>query len=172
MFTCSQCQKSFNGYASKGRCKTCYSKFKRENAKPARCHPDRKEHCAGLCSPCYRAGKRAKRAECHPDRLHVAKGLCRECYNKLPENIERARKVRRLKKYNLEEKVFDRLFHQQNGLCPICGDTAKVVDHCHKTGKVRGLLCRNCNAALGQLKDDVTVLQNAIKYLRKNQQNE
>ena len=40
-----------------------------------------------------------------------------------------------------------------------------VVDHCHATGKVRGLLCHNCNRALGLLKDKISVLKNAIQYL-------
>lgn len=39
------------------------------------------------------------------------------------------------------------------------------VDHCHKTGKVRGLLCSNCNTAIGLLKEDINVLKNAINYL-------
>lgn len=41
-----------------------------------------------------------------------------------------------------------------------------VVDHCHKTGRIRGLLCHNCNRALGLLQDDVGVLRKAIGYLK------
>lgn len=41
------------------------------------------------------------------------------------------------------------------------------IDHCHTTGKVRGLLCRQCNIALGKFKEDVTILQSAIAYLKK-----
>ena len=44
------------------------------------------------------------------------------------------------------------------------GDFA--VDHCHKNGKVRGLLCRSCNLGIGQLRDDIEVLSNAITYLQ------
>jgi hypothetical protein len=40
-----------------------------------------------------------------------------------------------------------------------------VVDHCHTTGAIRGLLCHNCNRALGLLKDDINVIKNAINYL-------
>ena len=41
------------------------------------------------------------------------------------------------------------------------------VDHCHTTGKVRGLLCNSCNSALGYAKDNITVLANMIKYLER-----
>jgi len=43
-----------------------------------------------------------------------------------------------------------------------------VVDHCHSTGKVRGLLCSNCNRGIGMLQERVDILQNAIDYLKEN----
>ena len=64
----------------------------------------------------------------------------------------------------------------QGGLCAICGQpetTLKkgqpamlAVDHCHTSGKVRGLLCMSCNLGLGYFKDDEAVLENAIRYLK------
>lgn len=62
----------------------------------------------------------------------------------------------------------------QGSKCAICGTfheyaAALAVDHCHSTGKVRGLLCRSCNTALGFLKDDVALLRAAIDYLERNQ---
>ena len=70
-----------------------------------------------------------------------------------------------------------RLMHEaQGGLCKICGTEGfvmanhhkmkLVVDHCHATGKVRGLLCHNCNRALGLLKDSIDNLSKAIDYLK------
>lgn len=63
----------------------------------------------------------------------------------------------------------------QKGGCAICGNTGfkmrahhrktLVVDHCHKSGEVRGLLCHNCNRALGLLSDDTGRLRTAIEYL-------
>ena len=60
----------------------------------------------------------------------------------------------------------------QQNQCAICSvdasefDKAFAVDHCHSTGKVRGLLCWHCNTSIGKFKDDVELLQRAIKYLQ------
>lgn len=64
---------------------------------------------------------------------------------------------------------------QQNGRCAICRkpETAKkggkvymlCIDHCHKTGEIRGLLCRKCNSGIGLLKDDPKLIQSALDYL-------
>lgn len=57
--------------------------------------------------------------------------------------------------------------------CEICGitpgekDKSLALDHCHKTGHVRGLLCLPCNIAIGNLKDDVALMQKAIEYLQR-----
>ena len=62
------------------------------------------------------------------------------------------------------------LLANQNNSCAICKTPATKtldVDHCHTTGKVRGLLCNNCNRALGHFKDNVDYLKTAINYLEK-----
>jgi len=80
------------------------------------------------------------------------------------------------KKYKLTEEDYNNLLVKQGNVCKICGKAethtfkGKVinlaVDHCHKTGKVRGLLCYSCNTALGKFEDDVNFLQKAIEYLK------
>jgi hypothetical protein len=70
------------------------------------------------------------------------------------------------------------IFNKQNGVCAICfqkerskrkpnhfGINKLAVDHDHKTGKIRGLLCNCCNTAIGRFNDSIAVLQNAISYL-------
>lgn len=83
-----------------------------------------------------------------------------------------------LKKFtglSLEEYLT--LLSRQKGKCAICGTEAGNgrtkrlhVDHDHKTGQIRGLLCSNCNTALGLLKDDLDLLQNCIEYIKRGGQ--
>lgn len=79
-------------------------------------------------------------------------------------------------KYGITTGQYDEMMSRQGGKCAICGTengaSAKgtktlSVDHCHSTGSVRGLLCNNCNRAIGLLKDNVAVLESAIMYLKK-----
>ncbi len=83
---------------------------------------------------------------------------------------------RRLKeKYKITRADYMRMLEEQNYGCAFCGregahDDLKFlhVDHCHSTGKVRGLLCFNCNGMLGQAKDNLETLRKAIAYLEKH----
>lgn len=79
-------------------------------------------------------------------------------------------------KFGITEIQYNEMLKNQNNACAICkskesGDirtVALAVDHCHKTGVVRGLLCASCNKAIGFLKDSVQNLESAIEYLKKN----
>ncbi|MGW0783402.1 endonuclease VII domain-containing protein [Streptomyces sp. NPDC002913] len=63
----------------------------------------------------------------------------------------------------------DAMISSQSGVCTICLAAPAVhVDHCHKTGRVRGVLCFNCNSAIGKLGDDPDSLRRAIAYLEGN----
>jgi hypothetical protein len=75
--------------------------------------------------------------------------------------------------YNISLSDYDKLYELQGGVCAMCflpqvdsRKTRLCVDHCHTTGVVRGLLCTNCNVAIGLLKDDERLLQRGIEYLR------
>lgn len=78
--------------------------------------------------------------------------------------------------YGLSGADYDALLAAQAGVCAICRqpETSQVkgkvkalaVDHCHQSGKVRGLLCKNCNTALGSLRDSIPLLENALAYLK------
>ena len=77
-----------------------------------------------------------------------------------------------LKKYNLTLKDYNDMLAIQENSCAICKhevDKRLSVDHCHKTGKVRGLLCSSCNFILGHADDSIEVLFNAIEYLKNAQ---
>ena len=76
-------------------------------------------------------------------------------------------------RYGMTIEEWDELFIAQGAKCAICGthNLGKRqwhTDHCHETGKVRGILCMQCNAMLGFSKDNVTVLNNAIEYLERS----
>lgn len=104
---------------------------------------------------------------------------CREClresYKKFYHSNKGERAFRRrnfqLKKFGLSAESFNVLLQTQNYQCigclvPADGYRKKLsVDHDHKTGRVRGLLCNNCNLALGNAKDSVETLRRLIGYL-------
>jgi hypothetical protein len=80
-------------------------------------------------------------------------------------------------KYNITLTELDDLRVKQNYSCKLCGkhelDTPRkslCVDHCHKTNKVRGLLCESCNQALGLFYDNINTIEKAAKYLREHDQ--
>jgi hypothetical protein len=86
-------------------------------------------------------------------------------------NKDSIRNRKYVKNYGITLDQYNKLFDEQKGCCKICGthqdelDKKLVVDHCHETNIVRGLLCDKCNRGLGHFNDDVNLLQIAIKYL-------
>lgn len=117
--------------------------------------------------------------------LHGRRPSCNVCTNEKekqvlkadPERFKRySRQTDLKKKYGISVSDYNALVEKQNGVCIICsqpsirvdrdGISRLVVDHCHTTGKVRGLLCHNCNVALGLFKDDPDLLQKAKEYLQ------
>ena len=78
-------------------------------------------------------------------------------------------------RYGIGVKEYDELFEKQKGTCAICGLREKRhldVDHCHTSKKVRGLLCRNCNTALGKVYDNPKILVEMFLYLYANREPE
>ncbi|WP_234040356.1 endonuclease VII domain-containing protein [Micromonospora coerulea] len=71
------------------------------------------------------------------------------------------------RRYGIGEKEFQELLAEQGGVCAICdGEDPQHLDHDHRTGWVRGILCFNCNGGLGQFRDSPARLARAITYLR------
>lgn len=80
-----------------------------------------------------------------------------------------------IKNHGITEEAYDALYESQQGCCKICGSRSMdkirdvlAVDHDHVTGRIRGLLCSNCNMLLGHAKDNTTTLLKAIQYLKGN----
>jgi hypothetical protein len=100
---------------------------------------------------------------------------CRACHNA----VGRETKVRLYggtREYHLRHRYgitgadVEGMVAAQGGVCPGCGGEPQHVDHDHNTGKVRGVLCFNCNQALGNVRDDISVLLGLIGYLAKHQE--
>lgn len=106
--------------------------------------------------------------------------VCKECHNLYYRKYYEANKdfvkgnVRRYK-----EKNYARIKAEQYGIteeavltgmagsCNVCATApAEVIDHDHTTGAVRGFLCKKCNTGIGMLGDDLTGVENAVRYLR------
>lgn len=80
--------------------------------------------------------------------------------------IFRVRSPQSLKKYGLTQAEYEAMEDAIDGMCPICFASSKlVVDHCHETGSVRGLICNKCNVGLGLLRESSHVLIRATQYL-------
>lgn len=84
----------------------------------------------------------------------------------------RNRKKKLKQRYNISLEDYNELYDKQAGCCALCGthqselSKSLAVDHCHSTGKVRGLLCFDCNTGIGKLKDDYNLVYRAAEYLR------
>jgi hypothetical protein len=97
-------------------------------------------------------------------------------YRKQKKNREVERNGRLKRIYNITIEDYNIMLINQKEVCAICneketkvhkdGSKRLAVDHCHTTGKVRGLLCFACNSSIGKLKESIPTLENAIKYLK------
>jgi len=103
------------------------------------------------------------------------KSKCKECDKKrVAENYDPIKyQEQHLKRsYGITLNEYNQMLADQNHKCITCGTTEPggkhgkfMVDHCHNTGKVRGLLCKGCNIALGEVGDNISTLQKMIQYL-------
>jgi hypothetical protein len=106
------------------------------------------------------------------DGLQVwCKSCCRD-YNRANLKVRRALHYKRK---GVSEEEYEKMFDSQLGACAICKRPQKelkralAVDHSHESGKIRGLLCDNCNRLLGYSKDSPLILHEAIIYLKRNE---
>lgn len=103
-------------------------------------------------------------------------GTCKVCCKRKESNMRKLdggeSHLRRT--YGIDKQEIERIYTEQSGQCACCGENypgwgknGLVVDHDHRTGVVRGLLCRTCNVMLGMAKDDPTTLMKGAVYLEK-----
>lgn len=149
-------------------------------------HPRRRQYnqfCSRRCYNEYRKEQTQSRTEKQCSQCGTSKPLvsfskdrttydglrsnCRDC----AVNSQRDYDLRRL--YGITSAEYDKMYLAQDGLCEICSTPMidardACVDHNHKTGAVRGLLCGGCNRGLGQFGENIVNLKLAIEYLRKH----
>ena len=110
-----------------------------------------------------------KRYEKSPKRVESA-----ERYKKSHKGVQNRRRGALSSKYRITEQRYFEILEKQIGLCAICGSDSPrrkgsknfAIDHNHTTMEVRGLLCHPCNVMIGLAKDNIEVLEMAIKYLK------
>lgn len=108
----------------------------------------------------------------------VRHSTCKECDKKrVKENTcpIRKRELQLQRDYGITLNEYNQMLLDQNNQCAVCNTTDPggkhgkfMVDHCHNTGKVRGLLCKRCNIALGEVGDNINTLQKMIEYLQQH----
>lgn len=113
----------------------------------------------------------------HSNRKDGLDPWCKECKKEYDKTYHK------LKKFNLSLKQYKQIIKEQNNRCLICGKNfddiyrnlkqnhvyyTPRIDHDHKSGKVRGILCHHCNTALGSFNENPFILLRALKYLKEN----
>lgn len=186
-------------YGRKSTCKSCDSERAQRNFKsralPAEEIGRRLADRRGASKRCRKCHEIKDRSEFHKshDGTHgpVLKSICKICHAAqvrewYGRNTGRAasnkRRLAIKQNYGLTLEQYDAMVAAQNGLCAICDRPERAqrqgkvmrmpVDHCHKTGRIRALLCHSCNRALGLLGDDVDLLRKAIEYLLRHSADE
>jgi protein-arginine kinase activator protein McsA len=122
----------------------------------------------GFDYKCRDCAKEAYRVHYYSDEhIDTIRAKSRVWRQENPDTVKNGR-FKRLYGITLEQYL--KMKDKQNGCCATCGKEPETlcVDHDHTTGKVRGLLCSNCNRALGFLQDNIDILRQAVKYLRKH----
>jgi hypothetical protein len=137
-------------------------------------HKDRgnKDGLYSYCKPCAIAKTKAWKAA-DPERDKATQKRSREKRPRVYKNKQL------LWTFGITLEQYEQMLADQNGVCAVCGKTETEihpqskrvrslnVDHCHDTGRVRGLLCNSCNRGIGLLKDDPAILRRALNYLEK-----
>lgn len=137
-------------------------------------HDDRPVHAKGMCCSCYMLEYRQLHPTT-PETRQKAVEVARKYRKDNPEKAKASAHAAHLKKtYQIDINQYNDMLIKQNNGCAICGAKTKThkcskltVDHCHTTNIIRGLLCHNCNAGLGNFSDNIGLLEKAIGYLRR-----
>lgn len=100
---------------------------------------------------------------------------CKQCAKQMNAQIkDHTLDLSLQRKYGIDFSEYSQMLDDQSGVCAICSEACVTnkrlsVDHCHTSGKVRGLLCNRCNRAIGLFGDSSRLLKIAANYLERNE---
>lgn len=116
----------------------------------------------------YSKRKSREYRERHPG---IGAELAKKWRERNPEDYKATNRRQNLRRIGCTPELYEEMHKEQAGKCKICSipKNKLCVDHCHSTGKIRGLLCDNCNHGLGKFKDNTKLLEEAINYLKINE---
>jgi hypothetical protein len=164
---CSKCKKLQRYDANKRwRDKTNYDK---------KYYQENKEHCIEQSKKWYEKSEENKRK--HGDAVKKWREKNKEKLDKWFDEHKKDKRLYDVKRnHGLSAEEFHKLIDDAGEFCPICGTkfegvgakmTAPHIDHDHKNGKIRGIICSSCNLALGKFKDDPEIVEKAAAWLRR-----
>ncbi|GIX05051.1 MAG: recombination endonuclease VII [Planctomycetaceae bacterium] len=130
---------------------------------------------------CRKCGQVRALNEFRPTQLPRRRRVCRECQRRRCRELAELKHAERrayhqrhrCKKFGITTDDYDQMLEEQEGLCAICGrplgSRGQTIDHCHETGRVRGIVHAQCNLVIGNAREDIHVLRGAITYLKRHQ---
>lgn len=130
-----------------------------------------KTHLDGLKSSCRICYSKKRRETYYKNREKII--VKQKIYRQNHKEVAKNNSLRF--NYGITLEDYNKMFQEQGGCCLICGKhqsefkKSLSVDHCHETGKIRGLLCKDCNFGIAYLKHNIKLLNSAILYLRNNE---
>ncbi len=127
----------------------------------------------GLTSCCQKCRAEDHKVYYHENKEHVDSRNTKKYHKiKYTDEFKTKRYAAHIKRnYGITISDYNDMYIEQGGRCAICGrhqtefSRRLLVDHCHETEILRGLLCYNCNTGLGQFGDKLQLIKNAVKYL-------
>lgn len=142
-----------------------YKQERGQNGRRSRCKTcESARHTRYVAANRDKVNAKRKQSQSAPE---VRARLAQRQREKRKQDPERFRAHDRKKLYGIGRAEWERLLQEQGGRCAICFREAPMaVDHCHQTGKIRGLLCRPCNCAIGLFHEDTERMTQAVAYLR------
>lgn len=159
----------------RGTCNSCYKGYK--TSRIIRSSENKERFLSGILK-CTKCKTDKNLSEYHKDITKPTGYIneCKSCRKDYRDNNKQKIRFQRIQKvYALSELEHTTMLVSQNYRCAICKTDKPTgrnnilhIDHCHTTGKIRGLLCHHCNVALGSMFDNIESLKSAILYLEKH----